>query len=69
MKIYVACGLTHVPRGAIFDEHVAFIHTLAATLKGAGHEVMYALVNSDPTCDQAIRGSGPALLPMGPKYG
>lgn len=48
MKIYIACGLTHVPRGAVFDEHVAFIHTLAATLKGAGHEVMYALVNSDP---------------------
>jgi hypothetical protein len=48
MKIYIACALTHVPRGAIFDEHVAFIHELANKLKSAGHEVMYALVNSDP---------------------
>lgn len=48
MKIYIACALTHVPRGAIFDEHVAFIHELARTLKSIGHEVMYALVNSDP---------------------
>jgi hypothetical protein len=47
MEIYIACGLTHVPRD-VFDEHVAFIHKLAATFKGAGHEVMYALVNSDP---------------------
>ena len=48
MKIYIACALTHLPRGAIFDEHVAFVHSLAEMLKGAGHEVMYALVNSDP---------------------
>lgn len=48
MKIYIACALTHVPRGAIFDEHIAFIHELAGKLKSAGHEVMYALVNSDP---------------------
>jgi hypothetical protein len=48
MKIYIACGLTHVPRGAIFKEHTAFIHALAGELKSAGHEVMYALVNSDP---------------------
>src|SRR5437016_3430664 len=48
MKIYIACGLTHVPRGPIFDEHIAFIHGLAEELKGAGHEVKYALVNSDP---------------------
>jgi hypothetical protein len=48
MKIYIACGLTHVPRGATFDEHIAFIHSLAEMLRGAGHEVMYALVNSDP---------------------
>jgi len=48
MKIYIACALTHVPRGAIFEEHVAFIHALAEKLKSAGHEVMYALVNSDP---------------------
>lgn len=48
MKIYIACALTHVPRGAIFEEHVAFIHELAGALKGAGHDVTYALVNSDP---------------------
>jgi hypothetical protein len=48
MKIYIACALTHVPRGAIFEEHIAFIHGLAEKLKVDGHEVMYALVNSDP---------------------
>src|SRR5258705_10856118 len=48
MKIYIACTLTHVPRGAIFEEHVAFIHSLAEMLKKAGHNVTYALVNSDP---------------------
>jgi len=48
MKIYIACGLTHVPRGAIFDQHVAFIHALAGGMNSAGHEVKYALVNSDP---------------------
>jgi hypothetical protein len=48
MKIYIACALTHVPRGAIFEEHVAFIHGLAGMLKDAGHDVMYALVDSDP---------------------
>jgi len=48
MKIYIACALTHVPRGAIFEQHIAFIHGLAEELKAAGHEVMYALVNSDP---------------------
>jgi hypothetical protein len=47
MKIYIACGLTHVPRD-VFKEHVTFIHELAVTLKSAGHQVMYALVNSDP---------------------
>jgi hypothetical protein len=48
MKIYIACALTHVPRGAIFEEHIAFIHGLAEKLKTAGHQVTYALVNSDP---------------------
>jgi hypothetical protein len=47
MKIYIACALTHVPR-PIFESHVTFIHELAGKLKSAGHEVMYALVNSDP---------------------
>jgi hypothetical protein len=48
MRIYIACALTHVPRGTIFEEHIAFIHGLAETLKNAGHHVMYALVDSDP---------------------
>jgi hypothetical protein len=48
MKIYIACALTHVPRGKIFEEHTNFIHELAKQLKNVGHEVMYALVNSDP---------------------
>src|ERR1700730_1980997 len=47
MKIYIACGLTHVPRN-LFNEHIGFIHQVADTLKSAGHEVTYALVNSDP---------------------
>jgi hypothetical protein len=48
MKIYIAGALTHVPRGAIFEEHIAFIHALAERLKDARHDVMCALVNSDP---------------------
>ena len=49
MKIYIACGLTHVPR-QFFDEHVAFVHHLASSLEGndEGCEVKYALVHSDP---------------------
>lgn len=47
MKIYIGCGLTHVPR-ELFSEYTAFIHNLAAALKAAGHAVTYALVNSDP---------------------
>jgi len=49
MKIYIACGLTHVPRN-LFQEHTCFIHQLAAALRQTddAHEVRYALVNSDP---------------------
>src|SRR5579872_4162009 len=49
MKIYLACGLTHVPR-AHFDEHAAFIHKLAEALRSEpnNHVVQYALKNSDP---------------------
>jgi len=48
MKVYIGCGLTHVPRKA-FDSYVAFIHRLAGALKTSGCEqVTYALVNSDP---------------------
>ena len=31
MNIYIACGLTHVPKEQ-FDEYVAFIHHLAGVL-------------------------------------
>lgn len=49
MKIYIACGLTHVPREH-FEEYTSFIHKLSSSLKqdDANHEVKYALVNSDP---------------------
>jgi hypothetical protein len=47
MKIYVACGLTHVPR-SLFQDYAAFLHQLAASLREAGQEVKYALVDSDP---------------------
>ena len=47
MKIYIACGLTHVSRD-LFADYTLFIHELAASLTAAGHEVKYALVNSDP---------------------
>jgi hypothetical protein len=49
MKIYIACGLTHVPRN-LFEEHAQFVHNLAAALRAVPdeHDVKYALVNSDP---------------------
>jgi hypothetical protein len=47
MKIYIGCGLTHVPRD-LFPENAEFVHELAARLTGAGHTVRYALRDSDP---------------------
>lgn len=49
MKIYISCGLTHVPRN-LFREYVEFLHSLASALKEgrSAHQVKYALVNSDP---------------------
>jgi hypothetical protein len=48
MNIYIACGLTHVPR-AHFHAYVTFIHQTAEALRLAGaNRVTYALVNSDP---------------------
>jgi hypothetical protein len=48
-QIYIACGLTHVPR-EIFPEYVDYLHRLAFELKSiVGIEnVRYALVDSDP---------------------
>lgn len=47
MNIYIACGLTHVPRDR-FDSYVQFIHELAHRLSLGGSFVRYALRDSDP---------------------
>jgi nucleoside 2-deoxyribosyltransferase len=48
MNIYIACGLSHVPRED-FREYVAFIHGLAKQLRKIGNaSVRYALQDSDP---------------------
>ncbi|MFW2852976.1 hypothetical protein ACM61V_13775 [Sphingomonas sp. TX0543] len=49
MKIYIACGLTHVPRD-VFAEYASYLHALAARLRDVPSvtSVRYALVDSDP---------------------
>src|SRR5262249_3540183 len=49
MRIYVACGLTHVPREH-FAGYADFIHQLASKLRQMDppNEVKYALLDSDP---------------------
>jgi len=48
MNIYIACGLTHVPRQE-FHRYVSFIHGLADHLsRECGVNVKYALRDSDP---------------------
>lgn len=49
MQIYIACGLTHVPRD-IFPQYVSYLHELARQLRAisAIEKVQYALVDSDP---------------------
>ena len=47
MKIYLACGLTHVPRTE-FGRYVAFIHEVADGIQLLGAEVKYPLRHSDP---------------------
>jgi hypothetical protein len=48
VNIYVACGLTHVPR-PLFADYTKFIHELVKALRANGCEkVTYALMNSDP---------------------
>jgi hypothetical protein len=50
--IYIACGLTHVPRRD-FANYVSFIHGLAAHItSNTGAEVRYALRDSDPQLAQ-----------------
>lgn len=53
MKVYVACGLTHVS-SEHFPEYVETIHQIAAEVREAisGSQVKYALVNSDPQLSQ-----------------
>lgn len=49
MKIYIACGLTHVPRD-VFADYTSYLHRLAARLRDVPSvtSVRYALVDSDP---------------------
>lgn len=49
MNIYIACGLTHIPRD-LFAAHVLYIHDLAKSLQRIPRvsQVRYALVDSDP---------------------
>ena len=49
VKIYLACGLTHVPRD-VFPSYTAYLHSLAQALSTVGDSctVKYALVHSDP---------------------
>ncbi len=49
MKIYLACGLTHVPRDE-FEAYCALIHKVAGALDGLfeTNGVKYALIDSDP---------------------
>jgi hypothetical protein len=63
MKVYIACGLTHVPR-KIFGNYVAFIHDLAREIRSQrGVEtVKYALVDSDPQLAHKPRSEQAALF-------
>jgi hypothetical protein len=49
VKIYLACGLTHVPR-EVFPGYTAYLHSLVHALAAIGSDctVKYALLNSDP---------------------
>lgn len=47
MNIYIACALTHVPESC-FEDYSNLIVNIADQLSSHGHEVKYALANSDP---------------------
>lgn len=52
MKVYIACGLTHVPRDE-FSAYVGLIEGVAERLESTlGSEVRYALRDSDPQLAQ-----------------
>ena len=60
-QIYIACGLTHVPR-EIFQTYVGYIHRLGTELRVISRvsDVHYALVDSDPqlACKPASAQAG-----------
>ncbi|MGJ5035697.1 hypothetical protein ACQR13_16455 [Bradyrhizobium sp. HKCCYLRH3059] len=62
MNVYIACGLTHVPRD-IFPDYVGYIHEMASQLRATeGIDlVQYALVNSDPQLASKPEGDRAAL--------
>ncbi len=60
MKIYISCALTHVPRN-LFNSYSSFIHDLAKKLKEPGHDVKYALVDSDPQLAEMPEEDKPRL--------
>ena len=62
MKIYIGCGLTHVPR-ELFDRYVVYLHELAASLRAIPEvtSVRYALVDSDPQLAVKPRSDRAAL--------
>lgn len=62
MNIYIACGLTHVPRD-IFSDYAAYLHELAHQLNNINFidKVRYALVDSDPQLSTRAEGEQAAL--------
>ena len=59
-KIYIACGLTHIPR-QFFSDYSNNIHKLAAKLEKSGHTVKYALKHSDPQLSEVEKHLKPEL--------
>ncbi|BFO67402.1 hypothetical protein [Chryseobacterium sp. KCF3-3] len=53
MNIYIATSLTHIPREH-FETYVESIHKLANHIKELGHDVKYALINSDPQLEEIV---------------
>ena len=62
MNIYIACGLTHVPR-EFFEKYVEFIHQIATALRKLPkvQSVRYALVDSDPQLSTKPKNEQAAL--------
>ncbi|WP_434033011.1 hypothetical protein [Cupriavidus sp. a3] len=62
MQIYIACGLTHVPRD-VFPQYTTYLHGLAEQLRAidAIEKVRYALVDSDPQLASKPEGDQASL--------